>query len=268
MSKDAKDPREKITLGKEQFDHLPEVQKKEDPKEEAPKGKEKKDLVEPEQVVVQKEEKSFSFKKPKKVQMVGLLGAVVLIFILFAETLRRSIFRAEDSLIFQPKGGFLIPSVGIVLIVVGLALVYVAFTSLFHKRGKLTKQQKGIALLLGIVVAFVGFTSFFRYVDYTETRIIDRSIFFTREATYMDVQEVHASTYQEGENNRLNYHYKLQNGRSYDVKVSESNMEAVKSIDGKIRSTTKRSIDNFAILEMERLGMYSKDEALNLFILE
>ena len=129
-------------------------------------------------------------------------------------------------------------------------------------------QQKGIALLLGILVAFVGFTSFFRYVDYTETRIIDRSIFFTREATYMDVLEVHASTYQEGENNRLNYHYKLQNGRSYDVKVSESNMEAVKKIDGKIRSTTKRSIDNFAILEMERLGMYSKDEALNLFIIE
>ena len=50
--------------------------------------------------------------------------------------------------------------------------------------------------------------------------------------------------------------------------MTGKNKDEVKLIDTKIKNTAKRSIDNYAIQEMERLGMYSKDEALKLFILE
>ncbi|NLB21124.1 MAG: hypothetical protein GX829_09990, partial [Clostridium sp.] len=77
-----------------------------------------------------------------------------------------------------------------------------------------------------------------------------------------------ASTYADGENTKLKYTYELTDGRTYEIIVTERNMEEVRAIDKKIKGTARRSIDNYAILEMERLKMYTKDEALKLFILE
>lgn len=267
-----KDEKEKVTLGQEKFE-APLSLKEEEAMEDQKLAKDlleekKKNVVEPDQVLVKKEDKSMTFKKPKKGQMYALLAALVLILVLLSETIRRSVFRAEDSLIFVPKGGMLIPPVGTAMIAAALILFIIASISLFNKRGKLTSQQKGIALLLSILLAFIGFTSYFRYVDFTETKLIDRSIFANRESTYLDVSEVHASTKQEGENNVLYYRYKLKSGREYELKVTEENKDKVKLIDTKIKNADKRSIDNHAIQEMDRLGMYSKDEALKLFILE
>ncbi|SFN62367.1 hypothetical protein [Proteiniclasticum ruminis] len=267
-----KDEKEKVTLGQEKFE-APLPLKEEEVQADKKLAKDlqeekKKNVVEPDQVLVKKEEKSMAFKKPKKGQMYALVAALVLILVLLSETIRRSVFRAEDSLIFVPKGGMLIPPVGTAMIAAALILLIIASISLFNKRGKLTGQQKGIAILVSILIAFIGFTSYFRYVDFTETKLIDRSIFANRESTYLDVTEVHASTKQEGENNVLYYHYKLLSGRDYELKVTEKNKDEVKLIDTKIKNTAKRSIDNYAIQEMERLGMYTKDEALNLFILE
>jgi len=90
----------------------------------------------------------------------------------------------------------------------------------------------------------------------------------TRAYTYMDIIEVNATTEASGENMQLHYHFKLEDGKSYDVLVNANNMVSIKKIDTKIKSTAKRSIDNYAIQEMERLKMYTKDEALKLFILE
>ena len=267
-----KDDKEKVTLGQEKFEAPLPLSKEEDQVDlklaKDLQEEKKKNVVEPDQVLVKKEEKSMAFKKPKKSQMYALLAALVLILVLLSETIRRSMFRAEDSLIFVPKGGVLIPPVGTAMIAAALILFSIASISLFNKRGKLTRQQKGIALLVSILIAFIGFTSYFRYVDFTETKLIDRSIFANRESTYLDVTEVHASTKQDGENNVLYYHYKLLSGRDYELKVTGKNKDEVKLIDTKIKNTAKRSIDNYAIQEMERLGMYSKDEALKLFILE
>lgn len=266
-----KDEKEKVTLGQEKFEAAHQNNEEKEMEEKEPSEDllvEKRTVVEPDQVLVKKEEKSMSFKKPKKGQMYALLAALVLILVLLSETIRRTVFRAEDSLIFVPKGGFLIPPVGTALIALGLILAVISVISLFNKRGKLTGRDKGIALLVSIVIAFVGFTSYFRYVDFTETKLIDRSIFANRESTYLDVAEVHAFTKAEGESNVLYYHYKLLGGRDYELKVTDKNFEKVKLIDTKIKNVAKRSIDNYAIQEMERLGMYSKEEALNLFILE
>lgn len=264
--------KDKVTLGQEKFEApLPVKEVKEQEEKELAKNlqeEKKKNVVEPDQVLVQKQEKSMAFKKPKKGQMIALLAALVLILVLLSETIRRSVFRAEDSLIFVPKGGLLIPPVGTALIALGLILAVISMVSLFNKRGKLTRQQKGLVLLVSILLAFTGFTSYFRFVDFTETKLIDRSIFANRESTYLDVAEVHASTKAEGESNVLYYHYKLLGGRAYELKVTEKNKDEVKLIDTMIKNTAKRSIDNYAIQEMERLEMYSKDEALKLFILE
>lgn len=263
--------KEKVTLGQEKFEASQSETEKNHPAPVLQKNQDEeqvKNVVEPDKVLVKKEEKSMSFKKPKKGQMYAFFAAFVLIAVLLSETVRKAVFRAEDSLIFISKGGVLIPPVGTALIALGITLFIISTISLFNKRGKLTGQQKWIAVLLSLLVAAVGFTSYFRYVDFTESKLIDRSVFYNRESTYLDVSEVHATTKTEGESNALYYHYKLLNGRSYDLKVSDKNMEAVKFIDSKIKNTAKRSIDNYAIQEMVRLGMYSKEEALNLFILE
>jgi len=198
----------------------------------------------------------------------GILAAVGLVLTLFSETIRTAVFRSEDSLLFVPKGGILIPPVGVILMTIGVALVIIAFISLFNRKGKLTRQQKGIAVLIGVLLIGLGFSTFFRYVDFRENTVTDRTLLTTRSYTYFDVTEVNATTTVEGEDNRLNYNYIFQNGKSYDIRVNETNMMEVRKIDTKIKGTARRSIDNYAIQEMERMKMYTKEEALNLFILE
>lgn len=253
--------REKVTLGEERFEALPKVQ------EEIAKINETDEVIEVDKVIVQHEPEDKR-KKRGRLKFYASLSVVIVLLALFAEPLRRMIFQGEDSLLFLPKSGIFSPQIGVVLLTVGVVIAVIAFISLFNRRGKMTVKQKWVTILLGVLLVVSGFSTFFRYVDFKENTVTDRSLLTVRSYTYLDVVEVNASTYTEGEDNRLSYSYKFQNGRSYDVSVTESNMEAVRKIDTKIKTTARRSIDNYAIQEMERLKMYTEEEALKLFILE
>ncbi len=254
--------REKVTLGEERFKELPKV------KDETVRENRQNEVIEVDKVIVDHDQIPDKRRPVSKWKTFGILAAIGLILTIFAETIRAAIFRSDDSLLFVPKGGLLIPPVGVILIIVGAALMSIAFISLFNRGGKLTRQQKGIAVLIGVILVGLGVSTFFRYVDFRENTVTDRTLLTTRSYTYLDVTEVNASTIVEGEDNRLSYNYIFQNGKSYDIRVNETNMMEVRRIDTKIKGTARRSIDNYAIQEMERMKMYTKDEALNLFILE
>ena len=224
------------------------------------------EVISPSEVIV--DEPVDKKKSQGKLKFFGVLIIILLLLIFFAESIRTAVFKGQDSLIFLPKDGVLIPQVGVILLVLGLLASGIALVSLFNREGKLSKKQKGLTILVGLLLAFIGFSTFFRYVDFKETTIIDKSILTTRTYPYLDINDVDASTYTDGENTKLKYTYELTDGRTYEIVVTERNMEEVRAIDKKIKGTARRSIDNYAIQEMERLKMYTKDEALKLFILE
>ncbi|MGB4589447.1 MAG: DUF308 domain-containing protein [Clostridiaceae bacterium] len=256
--------KDKVTLGEDKFAKNPEYDKD---IEESYVQNDKKEVVEVDQVkeIKRTGKETRKFGKTKNFL---LFFAVVALLALASGIIQEMIFKSKESLVFMPKGGILVPWVGVVAMAVGGVLCVISFISLFNKRGKLPLNQKWLLIAVGIVFLVVGFSSFFRYVDFKENSIVDRSMLVTRAYTYMDVTEVNASTTVSGENMQLHYRFKLEDGKTYDVLVNENNMAKIKSIDTKIKGTARRSIDNYAIQEMERLKMYTKDEALKLFILE
>lgn len=255
--------KDKVTLGDEKFEKLPE---NDEIPEEGYTQNHKKEVMEVDYV-----EEGKPGREPKKFQKIkvfSLLFIIGALLALAAGTIQEMVFKSKESLIFVPKGGVLSPAIGVVAIALGLVLAIIAFISLFNRRGKMQVGQKWIAIMVGIILIVLGFSSFFRFVDYKENTIVDRNLLVTRAYTYLDITEVHATTSPSGENQELHYNFKLQDGKSYDITVNERNMSNVKIIDSKINKTAKRSIDNYAIQEMERLKMYTKQEALELFILE
>lgn len=256
--------KDKVTLGEEKFVKNPEYDEK---AEEGYVQNDKKDVVEVDQVK-KVEETGKESKKFGKLKNFFLFFAIVAILALASGIIQETVFKSKESLVFMPKGGILVPWVGVIAMAIGAVLAVISFISLFNKRGKLAVNQKWLLIAVGIVFLVVGFSSFFRYVDFKENSIVDRSMLVTRAYTYMDITEVNATTEALGENMQLHYQFKLEDGKSYDVSVNANNMTAIKKIDTKIKGTARRSIDNYAIQEMERLKMYTKDEALKLFILE
>ena len=256
--------KDKVTLGEEKFVKKPEYDEK---LTEGYVQNEKKDVIEVDKVITV-EETGKEKRKFGKFKNFALFFAIVGILAIVSGVLQQLIFKSKESLVFMPKGGILVPWVGVIAMAVGAVLAVISFISLFNKRGKLPVNQKWVLIAIGLVFLLVGFSSFFRYVDFKENSIVDRSLLVTKAYTYMDITEVNATTEAAGENMQLHYQFKLEDGKSYDVLVNTSNMTSIKKIDTKIKGTAKRSIDNYAIQEMERLKMYTKDEALKLFILE
>ena len=257
--------REKVILGNETFETLPEVQK------EKPKGKNENEVIEVDEVLVS--EGDGKTRKPGKMKFFGILAAIVAVLAIFAEAIREMIFKAEDSLLFLPKGGVFSPPVGVILISIGITLTIIAFISLFNRRGKLSKQQKWISILIGIVLVVLGVSTFFRFVDFRGNTIVDRTMLTNTSYTYLEVVEVNAYVEPDGEGNSLFYNFRLQksgsgNTRSYDVKITDNNKNDVKNIDSRISNPVRNNINSSAVDEMVKLEMYTREEALKLFNFE
>ena len=262
--------REKVTLGDETFetyDTLPEG------KEKQPERKIKNEVIEVDEVLISEEDKNGKTRKPGKMKFFGILAAIIAVLAVFAEAIREMIFKAEDSLLFLPKGGIFSPPVGVILIAIGITLTVIAFISLFNRRGKLSKQQKWISILIGVVLVVLGVSTFFRFVDFRGNTIVDRTMLTNTSYTYLEVVEVNAYVEPDGEGNSLFYNFRLQksgsgNTRSYDVKVTDKNKNDVKSIDSRISNPVRNNINSSAVDEMVKLEMYTREEALKLFNFE
>lgn len=258
--------KEKVTLGEETFETLPKITEK-------PEAHEENEVIEVDEVLVAKEGEESKLRKPGRWKFFGILAAIIAMTAVFSEAIRELIFRAEDSLLFLPKGGIFSPPVGVLLISIGVVLTIIAFISLFNRRGKLSKQQKWISVLIGIVLVVLGVSTFFRFVDFRGNTIVDRTMLTDTSYTYLEVVEVNAYVQPEGEGNSLFYNFRLQksgsgNTRSYDVKITDKNMDEVKSIDSRISNSVRNNINSSAVDEMVKLGMYTREEALKLFNFE
>lgn len=199
-------------------------------------------------------------------KMYGIGLVVVALLALAANTLQNLLFRSPDSLIFLGNTGVLTPPVGVILMGIGILAVLFAAVSFVHKNSKYSGKQKGSILLVGLLLMILGLTTFFKYVDFRENTILDRSFISSKAFTYFDVTEVRANfDSARPEGSRLIYSFVLPGNKVYDIIVGSRNMEALKTIDTKIIATAKRSIDNFALQEIVRLNMYTEDEAMRLF---
>ena len=262
--------REKVTLGDETFETYDTLPKG---KENQPERKIKNEVIEVDEVLISEEDKNGKTRKPGKMKFFGILAAIIAVLAVFAEAIREMIFKAEDSLLFLPKGGIFSPPVGVILIAIGITLTVIAFISLFNRRGKLSKQQKWISILIGVVLVVLGVSTFFRFVDFRGNTIVDRTILTNTSYTYLEVVEVNAYVEPDGEGNSLFYNFRLQksgsgNTRSYDVKVTDKNKNNVKSIDSRISNPVRNNINSSAVDEMVKLEMYTREEALKLFNFE
>ena len=262
--------REKVTLGDETFETYDTLPKG---KENQPERKNKNEVIEVDEVLISEEDKNGKTRKPGKMKFFGILAAIIAVLAVFAEAIREMIFKAEDSLLFLPKGGIFSPPVGVILIAIGITLTVIAFISLFNRRGKLSKQQKWISILIGVVLVVLGVSAFFRFVDFRGNTIVDRTMLTNTSYTYLEVVEVNAYVEPDGEGNSLFYNFRLQksgsgNTRSYDVKVTDKNKNDVKSIDSRISNPVRNNINSSAVDEMVKLEMYTREEALKLFNFE
>lgn len=199
-------------------------------------------------------------------KMYGIGLALVALLALAANFLQNLLFRSPDSLIFLGNTGVLTPPVGVILMGIGILAVIFAAVSFVHKNSKYSGKQKGSILLVGLLLMLLGLTTFFKYVDFRENTILDKSFLSSKAFTYFDVTEVRANfDAARPEGSRLVYSFVLPGNKVYDIIVSSRNMEELKTIDTKIIATAKRSIDNFALQEIVRLNMYTEDEAMRLF---
>ncbi len=280
--------KEKVTLGEEVFEAEPMIQDEEPIENKKSKKSDKNEMkeldevyddygssevIDVEHVLVDDEGKKDKVRKPGRMKFYGILAAIVVIVAIFAEAIRAMIFKAEDSLLFLPKSGVFSPPVGVILIAIGTILTIIAFISLFNRRGKLSKQQKWISILIGLILVLLGVSTFFRFVDFRGNTIVDRTILTDTSYTYLEVVEVNAFVEQEGEGKTLYYNFKLQKSgsgstKSYDVKITEKNKDDVKKIDSRISNPIRNNINSSAVDEMVKLKMYTRDEALKLFNFE
>lgn len=212
--------------------------------------------------------------KPKRSLIDNLKTYLIFILIVaviaFASNLiQRLVFKSPDSLIFLGNTGMLTPPVGAVIAGIGVIAIVFGVISLVHKNSRLSGNMKGFAVALGLFLIFIGYTTFVKYVDFRENTILDSSLFSSKGFAYLDVTEVRASyDSAKTEGRRLLYTFTLPGGRSYEVDVTRTTMERLKLIDTKVGLTAKRVIDNYALQEIVRLGMYTEEEALKIFMMK
>lgn len=212
--------------------------------------------------------------KPKR-SLIDNLKTYLIFFLVVAVTaaaanlIQRLVFKSPDSLIFLGNTGALTPPIGVVLAGFGILAIVFGVISVVHKNSRLTGNMKALTVAGGLFLIFMGYTTFVKYVDFRENTILDSSLFSSKGFAYLDVTEVRASyDSAKTEGRRLLYTFTLPGGRSYDVEVTRTTMDNLKLIDTKVGLTAKRVIDNYALQEIVRLGMYTEEEALKIFMMK
>lgn len=212
--------------------------------------------------------------KPKRSLMDNLKTYLIFILVvaiaaLSSNMVQRMVFKSPDSLIFLGNTGILTPPIGAVIAGLGVLAMVFGVISAVHKNSRLTGNVKAFIVAGGLFLIFLGYTAFVKYVDFRENTILDSSLFSSKGFAYLDVTEVKASyDSAKTEGRRLLYTFTLPGGRSYEVDVTKSTMDSLKLIDTKVGLTAKRVIDNYALQEIVRLGMYTEEEALKIFMMK
>jgi hypothetical protein len=261
---------ERVVLGEDVFEKSEDKETFEGKPMLNGEGEAGKEYVEVDKVVVEpagKVKPKRSFIDNLKTYLIFFL--VVAIAALGANFFQRMVFKSPDSLIFLGNTGVLTPPIGAVLAGLGVLALVFGVISAVHKNSRLTGNMKALTVAGGLFLIFMGYTTFVKYVDFRENTILDSSIFSSKGFAYLDVTEVRASyDSAKTEGRRLLYTFALPGGRSYEIDVTKATMDSLKLIDTKVGVTAKRVIDNYALQEIVRLGMYTEEEALKIFMMK
>ncbi|MBP1917734.1 hypothetical protein [Youngiibacter multivorans] len=261
---------ERVVLGEDVFEKSEDKKMLEGEPEINDESEASRDYVEVDKVITEPKGKV----KPKR-SLMDNLKTYLIFFVavaaaaLLANLIQALVFKSPDSLIFLGNTGFLTPPIGAVLAGFGVLTLIFGVISAVHKNSRLTGNMKAFAVAGGLFLIFIGYTTFVKYVDFRENTILDSSLFSSKGFAYLDVTEVRASyDSAKTEGRRLLYTFTLPGGRSYEVDVTKSTMDNLKLIDTKVGVTAKRVIDNYALQEIVRLGMYTEEEALKIFMMK
>jgi hypothetical protein len=261
---------ERVVLGEDVFEKSEDKEMFESKPMLNGEGEAGKEYVEVDKVVVEpagKVKPKRSFIDNLKTYLIFFL--VVAIAALGANFFQRMVFKSPDSLIFLGNTGVLTPPIGAVLAGLGVLALVFGVISAVHKNSRLTGNMKALTVAGGLFLIFMGYTTFVKYVDFRENTILDSSLFSSKGFAYLDVTEVRASyDSAKTEGRRLLYTFALPGGRSYEIDVTKATMDSLKLIDTKVGVTAKRVIDNYALQEIVRLGMYTEEEALKIFMMK
>jgi len=261
---------ERVVLGEDVFEKSEDKETFEGKPMLNGEGEAGKEYVEVDKVVVEpagKVKPKRSFIDNLKTYLIFFL--VVAIAALGANFFQRMVFKSPDSLIFLGNTGVLTPPIGAVLAGLGVLALVFGVISAVHKNSRLTGNMKALTVAGGLFLIFMGYTTFVKYVDFRENTILDSSLFSSKGFAYLDVTEVKASyDSAKTEGRRLLYTFALPGGRSYEIDVTKATMDSLKLIDTKVGVTAKRVIDNYALQEIVRLGMYTEEEALKIFMMK
>ncbi len=205
----------------------------------------------------------------------GLIFAVIaLLLYFFAPQLQEMIFKTQDnSLIFSPASGIFGPRAGIVEILLGILGLILVFSTFFTKRKeeRLSKQQAQqkpsnplrTAGLLMLILIPIGFASLFNFTEFRNDDIRFSSLFNqNKAAAYNQVQK--QTIYNEG--NDIFYQFDMIDAPNTTVKITDHPVESVKLLDLKLPVTRNVSISTEVIDKLVEREIYTRDEALRLFI--
>lgn len=203
-----------------------------------------------------------------------ILAAIAALLIFFAPDLQKIIFKTQDnSLIFNSPSGLYGPRAGVIEILFGVFGLVMVISTFFGK-GKPSTPRKGqaevkrrnpfrVAGLIMLVLIPLGFASLFKFTEFRNDNIRFSSLFNQNElASYSQVQK--QTIYNEG--NDIFYTLQTSGSPETTIKITDFPVEDIKKLDLKLPVERNVSISTEVINKLVEREIYTRDEALRLFI--
>lgn len=202
----------------------------------------------------------------------GIFALISALLIIFAPAIQEMIFKTRDnSLIFSPAKGFFGPRGGMIEILVGLFGLGLWIFTIFSKKqsNRLSKKVeanrnplKNIALALAILLP-IGFASLFNFTEFRNDDIRFSSLFNrNKKLAYEKVE----SQVVESSGKDFLYTIKSKGVPDSVINISKLDPKIVKTLDAKLPSTRNVTIDANVLDAIVKSGLYTRDEAIGIYI--
>ena len=207
---------------------------------------------------------------------------VVVLIVIFgilnflAPTIHRSLFAAENSILFLSGNGIFNPRVGLSMFVVALLIIIAIIYSMFTGKKKndvsLSKKEvkannpsfRLLGFIIALVLILVSVMSLFTYQDLTAEHIVNRSLFGgTRIHQYDKVlkQEV---TYN-SDKKLIEQAITLDDNAVVKYPFTKDNKDKVKLIDQKYNPSRNKLVDTHTFQQIINDGLYTQDQAESVY---
>lgn len=232
------------------------------------------DSEEPNDIKELSDKERRSKRTQRRIISALVVGAIAALLIFFAPNLQAAIFKTQDnSLIFNSPSGIYGPRAGMVEILLGILGLVLVISSFFGKRKTNTTyngQPEGkrsnpfrIAGLIMLVLIPIGFASLFKFTEFRNDNIRFSSLFNQNKVVnYSQVQD--QTIFNEGED--IFYRLQTSGAPESTIKITDFPVEAIKQLDLKFPVERNVSISTEVLNKIVEREIYTRDEALRLFI--